>query len=46
MLNYFQLLKRGEHLDELMAKSKDVSTVSYNFYKQAKKTNDRCCTLI
>jgi len=32
-------MERGESIDELMAKSKDISTVSYDFYKKAKKTN-------
>lgn len=39
------LLKRGEDLDKLMEKSKDVSSMSYDFYKNAKKANKRCCSL-
>lgn len=39
------LLKRGEDLDKLMEKSKDVSSLSYDFYKNAKKANKRCCSL-
>ncbi len=39
------LLKRGEDLDKLMEKSKDVSNLSLDFYKNAKKTNKRCCSL-
>ena len=39
------LLKRGEDLDKLMAKSQDVSNLSLDFYKQAKKANSRCCSL-
>jgi len=35
--NIADLLKRGENLDNLMAKSKDLSTVSVDFYKKAKK---------
>eukprot|EP00344_Euplotes_crassus_P003417 CAMPEP_0196998170 /NCGR_PEP_ID=MMETSP1380-20130617/3614_1 /TAXON_ID=5936 /ORGANISM="Euplotes crassus, Strain CT5" /LENGTH=110 /DNA_ID=CAMNT_0042414635 /DNA_START=305 /DNA_END=637 /DNA_ORIENTATION=- len=43
--NMEDLLKRGESLDALMAKSKDLSTMSVEFYKKAKKKNQRCCTL-
>ena len=39
------LLKRGEDLDKMMEKSKDVSNMSYDFYKNAKKANTRCCSL-
>lgn len=39
------LLKRGEDLDKLMEKSNDVSKLSYDFYKNAKKANKRCCSL-
>ena len=34
-----------EDLDKLMEKSKDVSNLSLDFYKQAKKANKRCCSL-
>lgn len=37
-----QILQRGESLDKLMAKSKDLSEVSQRFYKKAKKMN-QCC---
>lgn len=37
--NLSDLLKKGEQLDELMVKSKDLSKVSVDFYKKAKKTN-------
>lgn len=43
--NLNDLLKRGEDLDKLMEKSKDVSNLSLDFYKQAKKANTRCCSL-
>ena len=43
--NLEDLLKRGETLDELMAKSNDLSKVSVDFYKKAKKTNSSCCQL-
>mmetsp|Transcript_13509 Transcript_13509/g.15147 ORF Transcript_13509/g.15147 Transcript_13509/m.15147 type:complete len:111 (+) Transcript_13509:292-624(+) len=43
--NMEDLLKRGESLDVLMAKSKDLSTMSVEFYKKAKKKNQKCCTL-
>ena len=42
--NLSELLKREENLENLMAKSQDLSTASVNFYKQAKKTNS-CCNL-
>ena len=42
--NIDQLLKRGETLESLMQKSQDLSTVSYDFYKRAKK-NNQCCKL-
>lgn len=42
--NIEQLLKRGETLESLMQKSQDLSTVSYDFYKRAKK-NNQCCKL-
>jgi len=35
--NLNDILKRGENLDTLMARSKDLSTVSVDFYKKAKK---------
>jgi len=41
--NLTDLLKRGEELDSLMEKSKDLNTVSRDFYKKAKKQNQRCC---
>jgi synaptobrevin family protein YKT6 len=36
------LLKRGESLDALMQKSKDLSNTSVQFYRTAKK-NNQCC---
>jgi len=38
------LLKRGENLDNLMAKSQDLSNTSVQFYRTAKK-NNQCCKL-
>jgi len=38
------LLKRGESLDRLMEKSKDLSNTSVNFYRTAKK-NNQCCKM-
>ena len=35
--NLTEILKRGESIDVLMAKSKDLSTTSVDFYKKAKK---------
>ena len=42
--NLEDLLKRGEAMDELMSKSKDLSQVSVGFYKKAKKQNQSCCS--
>jgi len=39
------LLERGEKLDDLVAKSEDLSANSKMFYKTARKTN-QCCTYI
>lgn len=38
------ILKRGEKLDDLVAKSEDLSSQSKLFYKTARKTN-QCCQL-
>lgn len=38
------LLKRGENLDQLMQKSKDLSSTSVQFYRTAKK-NNQCCQM-
>ena len=43
--NLNDILKRGENLDTLMARSKDLSTVSVDFYKKAKKQNTKCCSM-
>lgn len=43
--NLEDLLKRGEAMDELMTKSKDLSDVSVGFYKKAKKQNQSCCSV-
>eukprot|EP00928_Gymnodinium_smaydae_P070140 TRINITY_DN54063_c0_g1_i1.p2 TRINITY_DN54063_c0_g1~~TRINITY_DN54063_c0_g1_i1.p2 ORF type:complete len:202 (-),score=56.89 TRINITY_DN54063_c0_g1_i1:87-692(-) len=39
-----ELLKRGESLDALMQKSKDLSSTSVQFYRTAKK-NNQCCKM-
>lgn len=41
--NLNDLLERGETLDALMARSKDLNAVSVDFYKKAKKSNKQCC---
>jgi len=43
--NLTELLARDENLDVLMSKSKDLSTVSLEFYQKAKKANNKCCNL-
>ncbi len=43
--NMQELLERGESLESLMSKSKDLSKMSNDFYKKAKKKNQRCCSL-
>jgi len=40
--NIEEVLKRGETIDGLVAKSQDLSESSKIFYKQAKKQN-QCC---
>lgn len=40
-----QVLQRGEKLDDLVAKSSDLSAQSKMFYKSAKKQNS-CCILM
>lgn len=39
------VLKRGEHLDEMIEKSNELSLVTKQFYKKARETN-RCCSLL
>lgn len=39
------VLQRGEKLDDLVAKSDDLSAQSKVFYKTARKTN-QCCTYL
>lgn len=39
-----QVLERGEKLEDIMAKSHDLSSTSQAFYKTSKKT--RCCTIL
>jgi len=43
--NLDDILKRGETLETLMSKSKDVSSMSYNFYKKSREANKKCCSL-
>jgi synaptobrevin family protein YKT6 len=43
--NLNELLKREENLESLMSKSKDLSSVSVQFYKKAKSANNKCCSL-
>lgn len=38
------ILERGEKLDDLVARSDELSATSKQFYKQARKTNS-CCTI-
>jgi synaptobrevin family protein YKT6 len=38
------ILKRGEAIESLMQKSEDLSQVSYQFYRTAKK-NNQCCQM-
>lgn len=43
--NIDDLLLRGEQMESLMQRTQDLSSASYNFYRQAKK-NNQCCTAI
>lgn len=40
-----ELLERGENLDDLMKASEDIGNTAFQFYQNAKKTNQRCCSL-
>ncbi|CEM10022.1 unnamed protein product [Vitrella brassicaformis CCMP3155] len=40
------ILKRGENLDALVAKSDDLSASSKAFFKTAQKVNRRCCAIM
>jgi len=40
-----KVLERGEKIDNLVAKSNDLSVASKTFYTEAKKTNS-CCTIM
>lgn len=42
IVNIEQLLKRGEQLDDLMAKTDDLSKASEQFFRQA-RANNSCC---
>jgi len=42
--NIDEVLKRGETIESLMKQSLDLSEVSKQFYKKAKKTN-QCCKM-
>ena len=42
--NIEELMNRGESLESLIKKSKDLSETSKNYYDQSKRTN-RCCNL-
>jgi len=39
-----QVLRRGESIESIMAKSEDLSSSSMKFYETSKKT--RCCTIL
>jgi len=39
------LMQRGEKIDDLVAKSDQLSDQSKTFYKQAKKMNSWCCSI-
>ena len=41
--NQEALLKRGESLDELAQKSRDLRSNSFNFYKKARANNQKPC---
>lgn len=43
--NLQDLLERGEAMEDLMEKSKELNAVSVGFYKNARKTNSRCCNV-
>lgn len=43
--NLSDLMRREENLEGLMAKSNDLSKVSVEFYKKAKDSNKKCCSM-
>ncbi len=43
--NLSDLLKREENFTELVVKSKDLSTISVQFYKKTVESNKKCCSL-
>lgn len=45
IVNIEQILARGEKLEDLMARTKELSTNAQLFYKAAKKTNS-CCVVM
>lgn len=40
------ILERGANLDRLVEQSEDLSSRSKMFYKEAKRTNSSCCTIV
>ena len=44
ILTIDNILERGEKLDDLVARSDELSATSKQFYKQARKTNS-CCVI-
>ena len=43
--NINSLLERGVKLDSLVEKSNDLSRQSKIFYRQTRRTNNRCCVI-
>ena len=43
--NLSDLLERGESLDVLMEKGKDLNVVAIDFYRKAKRQNKKCCSM-
>ena len=41
-----KVLAQGVTLDELVAKSKDLSVASKTFYQGARRVNRRCCVVM
>lgn len=43
--NIETVIERGEHIDDLVAKSDDLSMKSKHFYKATRKLNRNCCII-
>lgn len=45
MRNLQQVLRRGEKLEDILAKTTEISESAKGFARRSEKLNDRCCTI-